>query len=351
MILEYLFELVSLMKEKILIILNTDYHSEVALSLYGSLELSNFDPYIYPIYSEKDYGFIDLCIKYKINYIKEYNSNIKNNFKKAFLVTSVICTLEKYNKSPITEPINYNHPVVQDFKSRMILLIHNPNKNIDFIKYASDVLFENPKFIGVTPFSQQINLNYILLSENPVANYFPVKNKLNDKIKFLVIGRFHYESREIHLLKNIIKNKLITSRDYDITILGQDSNNININDQKIILKSNLSEIDFYDELNKCDFIINLLVKTNVKGYFLDCTSSNFNHIFSFKKPAINCKYSNLICPFPSLNYSSEEEFATTIKKAVNIKEEKYKDMVNNFETTINNIRLHNKNAIEYLICK
>lgn len=339
------------MKEKILIILNTDYHSEVALSLYGSLELLNFDPYIYPIYSEKDYGLIDLCIKYKINYIKEYNPNIKNDFKKAFLITPIIGALDQYFQSDATEPQNYNHPIVQDFKSRMILLMHRPSKNIKFIKYASDILFENPKFIGVTPFSQQINLNYILLSENPVANYLPVKNKLNDKIKFLVIGRFQYNNRETGLLENIIKNKLITNRDYEITILGQDSNNINIADQKIIFKSNLSEINFYDELHKCDFIINLLSKSNVRGYFSDCISSNFNHIFSFRKPTINCKYSNLVYPFPSLTYFSEEEFTTTIRKAINIKEEKYKDMVNNFETTINNIRLHNKNAIEDLIYK
>jgi hypothetical protein len=341
------------MKEKILIILNTDYHSEVALSLYGSLELLNFDPYIYPIYSEKDYGLIDLCIKYKINYIKEYNSNIKNDFKKAFLITPIIGALDQYFQSDATEPQNYNHPVVQDFKSRMILLIHRPSKNIKFMKYASNILFENPKFIGLSPFSQQINLNYILLSENPVANYLPVKNKLNDKnkIKFLVIGRFQYNNRETGLLESLIKNKLLINRDYDITLLGQDSNVLAINDEKIIFKSNLSEIDFYDELYNCDFIINSLIKSNLRGYFSDCTSSNYNHIFSFRKPTINCKYSNLVYPFPSLTYFSEGEFSTIIRRAINIKEEEYNDMVNNFETTIKNIRLHNKNAIEDLIYK
>jgi hypothetical protein len=341
------------MKEKILIILNTDYHSEVALSLYGSLELLNFDPYIYPIYSEKDYGFIDLCIKYKINYIKEYNSNIKNDFKKAFLITPITGILDQYNQSSLNEPKNYNHPIIQDFKSKIILIMHKPSRNLKFMKYASDVLFENPKFIGLSPFSQKINLNYILLSENPVANYFPVKNKLTDKnkIKFLVIGRFHYKNRDIILLEKIIKNKLLTNRDYDITILGQDSNILKINDEKIIIKSNLTEIDFYNELYNCDFIINLLLKSHIRGYFSDCTSSNFNHIFSFKKPTINCKYSNLIYPFPSLTYLSDADFTTTIRKAVNMKEEEYTDMVNNFETTINNIRLHNKNAIEDLIYK
>jgi hypothetical protein len=341
------------MKEKILIILNTDYHSEVALSLYGSLALLNFDPYIYPIYSEKDYGLIELCIKYKINYIKEYNSNIKNDFKKAFLITPIIGALDQYFQSDATEPQNYHHPIVQDFKSRIILLIHRPSKNIKFMKYACDILFENPKFIGLSPFSQQINLNYILLSENPVANYFPIKNKLTDKnkIKFLIIGRFHYVNREIILLEQIIKNKLITNRNYDITILGQDSNVLPINDEKIIFKSNLSEIDFYNELYNCDFIINLLIKSNIRGYFSDCTSSNYNHIFSFRKPTINCKYSNLVYPFPSLTYFSENEFSTTIRRAINIKEQEYNDMVNNFETTIKNIRLHNKNAIEDLIYK
>lgn len=342
------------MKEKILIILNTDYHSEVALSLYGSLALLNFDPYIYPIYSEKDYGLIELCIKYKINYIEKYDSNIKNNFKKAFLITPIIGELDQYFQSSVTEPKNYNHPVVQDFKSRIILLIHRASKNIKFMKYASDILFQNPKFIGLSPFSQQMNLNYILLSENQVANYLPIKNKLNDKnkIKFLVIGRFkYYNNREINLLENLIKNKLIINRDYDITILGQDSNTLPINDEKIIFKSNLSEIDFYEELYKCDFIINLLAKSNVRGYFSDCTSSNYNHIFSFRKPTINCKYSNLVYPFPSLTYFSEAEFSKIMRRAINIKEQEYNDMVNNFETTIKNIRLHNKNAIEDVIYK
>ena len=39
------------MKEKILIINNTDYHTEVVLAFYGILESNNFDPYIYSIHN------------------------------------------------------------------------------------------------------------------------------------------------------------------------------------------------------------------------------------------------------------------------------------------------------------
>ena len=344
------------MKDKILIILNTPYHSETALSLYGELKLLNFDPYIYAIYSEKDYGIIDLCNKYNINYIKEYNLDIKLNFKKAFLITPIDGSKDQRNINPLCEPQGYNHPIVTDFKDNMILLLHRPSLSEGFIKYASDHLFKNPKFVGLSPFSQQVGLNYILLSENPIAYSFPIKYHLTDdsKIRFTILGRFQWGYRDLQLLNKFLSQNMFTKRDYEIVILGEGIDEIEnpiTNNNKIIYKSNLNEINFYEEIYKTDFILNLLSPTYIRGYFNNCTSSNYNHIFSFRKPAINCKLSNLVYPFPSFLYSSEAEFPITLSKAVNINENEYEKMVKNFEVVKENIRLHNKYVIENLICK
>jgi len=344
------------MRDKILIILNTPYHSEVALSLYGSLKLLNFDPYIYPIYSEKDYGLIDLCIKYKINYIKDYSADLKFNFKKAFLITSINAELDVPNENLLSEPANYRHIIVQDFKQNMILFIHRSSGNMKFISYAKKLLFRNPKFVGLSPFSQQIGLNYILLSENPVADFFPVKYNLTDnsKIRFTVIGRFQWGYRDFSLLNRFLSQNAFLTKDYEIIMLGECADKLDdyINtSSKIIYKPNLNEINFYEEIYKSDFILNLLSSMHTRGYFTDCTSSNYNHIFSFRKPSINCKFSNLVYPFPSFSYYSEGEFTTTLSKAININPDEYQKMVENFDVVKNNIRLHNKYVIEDLIYK
>lgn len=343
------------MKYKILIILNTDYHSEVALSLYGSLELANFEPYIYPIYSKKDHGLIDLLKKYNINFIDKYDLTIKNNFKKAFLVTPISGALDQYNQNVQSPPDYYSHQIIQDFKSNIILILHRPTRNKIFIENAKDNLFNNPKFVGLTPFSQQIGLNYILLSENPIANRLPIKFNINNKRKIVVIGKFFYSektccNRETILLDKISNQKLFTNNDYEIILLGESANRIAVKeDSKIIIKSNLPEIDFYNEIHQSDYILNLLITSTQRGYFSDCTSSNFNHILSFRKPAINCRFSSLVSPCPSFSYNNESEFCSAVQKAISVKDNEYHEMIKNFDIIKHNLRLHNKDVIENLI--
>jgi hypothetical protein len=344
------------MRDKILIILNTPYHSETALSLYGSLDLLNFEPYIYTIYSEKDYGLLDLCDKYNINYIKEYSPDLRINFKKAFLITPINGSKDQKNQNSPCEPEGYKNIIIKDFIENMILLLHRPSINEKFITYAKEYLFKNPKFVGLSPFSQQIGLNYILLSENPIANSFPIKHHLTDnsKVRFTILGRFQWGYRDFQLLNKFLSQNIFVKRDYEIVILGETADNMknHIDDSnRIIYKSDLNEIDFYEQIYKTDFILNLLSSTHIRGYFTDCTSSNYNHIFSFRKPAINCKLSNLIYPFPSFLYSSEAEFPIAFSKAVNINENEYEKMIKNFDIVKENIRLHNKYVIENLIYK
>lgn len=345
------------MKEKILIIHNTDYHTEVTLSYYGVLESNNFDPYIYSIYNH--YDIKNLFKEYKLNYIEEYKTEYKNIFKKAFLITPMNKMTDflpnfRYRKG--SSP-NYEDNLVQDFKSKIILVFHKPSK------YQKDFLYINNDFpnftgIGLSPVSQALGLNYLFPLDNTLAKSLTRKNHINDKVKFLLIGRFgdiHFRRLDyiIGLTKiNNLKQYLL--KDFEIIVVGEQAENIishfkNIDYVKI--KSNLNEIDFYKEVNDADFILNLLENNSKKEYNFDVLTSNYNHSFSFRKPQICNEFANLICPIPSITFIEEDfsSFFKAFEKAVNISNENYQRMITNFEIPINNMRLHNAQILNNII--
>jgi len=339
------------MKEKILILNNTDYHTEVVLAFYGILESNNFDPYIYSIHN--NYNLLDLLQKYNLNYIKQYSPDHKNNFKKAFLITPINAHKDKANQIQESKSTpNYDNKIIQDFKSKIILPIHKPShiNNFDFLKKD----FTNPVLIGLSPMAQTFGLNYLFPLDNPLSRILPQKIKLNQKIKILLMGRFNSKFRDLSNLISLTKTKINSQRDFEINIMGQYANNIdsNLKNIKYInIKSDLNEIDFYNEINDSDYILNLLVNNPTKGYYYDVISSNYNHIFSFKKPQICCNLSNLISPSPSMIYLNENflNFHKVFEDAINISSIKYEQMIKNFDIPISNIKTHNTITLNKII--
>jgi hypothetical protein len=338
------------LKEKILIIHNTDYHTEVVLSFYGILESNNFEPWIYSIHNR--YNLHNLFKKYNLNCIKEYSPDYKNNFKKAFLITPIDAYKDMYYSSKCKPIPNYEDQIIEDFKSKMILTIHKPShiNNFDCLKNH----FINPILIGLSPMAQTFGLNYLFPLDNILARILSKKTKLNQKIKFLLMGRFNSNFRDINNIINLTKLGINSKRDFEINIVGEYAKGIDDrlkNISFINLKSDLNEIDFYNEINDSDFILNLLTNNPEKGYYYDVISSNYNHIFSFKKPQICNNFSNLISPSPAMIFTNSDylTFSRIFQRAVNITDFEYEKMIENFEIPISNMTYHNSVTLKNII--
>lgn len=338
------------MKEKVLIIHNEGYHAEVALAYYGILQANNFDPWIYATCNT--YNFMELLQKYNLNYIKANDSCEKDFFKKAFLITPSEGFLDanlNFIHRPKSTP-NYEDKIIQKFRSKMILCLHRPSKIKNLNIFNKD--FDEPIFLGLSPVSQAFGLNYLFPSDNVIANFLPKKTSLNKEIIFLLIGRWSAKNpkntRDISKLIELTKFNY--SKNFKIIILGQDSNLIDPilkNANFIETKSNLSQIDFYNEINRCDYIFNLGNRDKSEDDF-DILSSNYNHILSFKKPQICNGFRNLIFPTPSITFS-DSNFLKVFEKVLDLPDFKYKEMVKNFDIPIANIKHHNSKVLESII--
>jgi hypothetical protein len=220
----------------------------------------------------------------------------------------------------------------------------------DFLKKD----FNNPILIGLSAMAQTFGLNYLFPLDNPLSKILPQKINLNQKIKILLMGRFNSKFRDLSNLISLVKTQINCQRDFEINIIGQYANNVdsNLKNVKYInIKSDLNEVDFYNEINNTDYILNLLVSNPAKGYYYDVISSNYNHIFSFKKPQICCNVSNLISPSPSMVYlnGNFSDFHKVFENAINISSDKYKQMIKNFDIPISNIKNHNTMTLNKII--
>jgi len=342
------------MMKKVLIILNSNYHSEVALSLYGLLKINNYNPYIY--ITEDPYNLKDVCVKYNLNYIDKYDESFKDQFEKAFLITPTKSDRAKINQDINSIP-NFHNRIIEDFKHKMILIIHKPSN----IQYMREIIsyFSNCKTIGLSPMASKFGINYLLPVDNILADLLQKKTTINDnKVKFLLMGRFCYSNRDLEPIAFLEKLKLNLNKEYEITIMGSHAEDImpffkkNKFPKSIVLKTDLAEIDFYNEINQTDFILNLLSRKQANNeYHYDVISSNYNHIFSFKKPQI-CFYPyNLMHPVPSITYMNENilDFSSKIEEAVNMEDDTYQSLINNFNIPILNARNHNARMLKDLI--
>lgn len=341
--------------KKILLIVNTNYHTEVALAFYGILKLNNYNPYLFLIVNKEmpdRYNLKDLLIKYNINFIEEYNQSLKNEFEKAILITPIKGDREARYHDIDSIP-NYFHKIIQDFKSKMVLVIHKPS----YLKYYKEIIsqFNNCKLIGLSPMASKFGLNYLFPMDNPINQNNLDYNKIQNKVKLLLMGRFIYSNRDLKTMALLDRINLNCKRDYQITIMGESAKDFQSFFKKnpnIVIKQDLSEIEFYNEIKESHFILNFLSRQDPTiNYHEDVITSNYNHIFSFRKPQI-CFYPyNLLCPVPSLIYLNDNVFAISerIEEAVNMKDIEYKNMVDNFNMPVSNIRNHNSRVLQELL--
>lgn len=343
--------------KNILIFLNTPYHVETALSIYESLKQQNHIPYVLIDFQQEggDNGFeiINFFQKYDLNYLtpSQFDEILDTNFfHKMFVVTATRHHATDLLIPETFPPHNYNHRM-QIYKDKAVLIYHKSNFS-DYLKY-NHYFFTNPISLSVSPFSQRYGLEYIFQVENPIA-----KNKLHfsekDCLNFVFIGRFCLENRHMELLKNLPTLDKQIRKKIKIDFLGQKPekkspmvsllNSQNFKNIKHEFHFNLDQVTLYEKIYNADYFLNLLIDGS---YIKDKFTSNLNHIIAFSKPSIGPALINLIYNIPGFNYIND--FQQIFLETVNLSEEKYKEIVLNFNIVKTNMRNHNNSILNRIL--
>lgn len=342
------------MNKNILLILNTNFHFETVLSLYKTVEFQGYVPTIlldYSYYNPSDYTLYDygseeFFKKNNLKYVKKtnYTHDFKNIFHKAIVISS----------SEFLKTLEVNKHIIEDFNDKIIFIFHRANYQEQF--NFSKTIFKNPKAISVTSFSQKYNLSFIYQVENPIANKEVKLNPEIEEINFLVLGRFCWPNRSLNYIDEIISldNKL--NKKIKISIVGQkpfvekEMNsfiNKNLKNINVEINYNVNEIDFYNYIENCNFILNL-IDFQRGFYFLDRFTSNITHTIAFNKPSLCFMPLNLIYNIPCIEYTATD-FKEKFTECVNMNESEYLKYSNSFTEIKNNMRNHNKMILKDLL--
>lgn len=170
--------------------------------------------------------------------------------------------------------------------------------------------------LGIVPFNRCLNEKKFL-----VNNYFnpnSIKLKLNNKIKYLIVGNPKY--REMTFLESL-------NNCFDINIVIRD--NLELTNKNIKIHKNLPTRELIKLISSCDYIITLFKKNS--PYHKDRISGIIPFAVSFGKPVItDSRYSKKFGGFltEGLVYNNnEKDFKKIMENSLKIVNTEYKKMV------------------------
>ena len=325
------------MSNNILIILNTVYHVEVALSIYKTLTLLGFKPIIFILWPNNvKYNLAEYLFLNKIDFITDYVPGVcKTSFSKAIIV-SAYPTIERPDAIP-----GLGHPLFDEFApENTILIAHRVNMG------------ENShKILCVTPLAKYNNLDYIYLCENPTE-----KDQIQPceyPVRFLIQGNFFTKRRDLYLIEDFLYRTNINPKLFQFVFVGNNKSNpiLKISHPSVIQLENLSESDFYKEINNCHYILPLISsRTGAATYLNERLSSSLSLSFCFNKPMIIDREINKIYNAPALEHANDNEFFSNLSELIKIDSCYYYNLVGYCKQYKEKLREYNKEILlKYLI--
>ena len=347
------------MNREVLLVLNTNYHVETALSVYESLRMIGFNPTILLDHRPQfinpeilDYELKDFLRKYEIPFItyEEFVTKENVNYYKYIYISGGVF-LKGLTDSKFVEK---KKTLIDRSKSNSVLISHVADYS-DFYKYARPH-FIDPIIISVTNFSQRYGLNFFFQIENPIISNLE-KPKPKDTLSFLTLGRFCWDNRNIHYIEELLKIDSELPSKIELWFIGQKPitnkfekiQNQRLQNIDIKIKFDVSEIELYDHINKCDFIVSL-IDHNFEDYFKRKFTSNINHIVAFNKPSLCFMPLNLAYNIPCIEYDIDD-FSEKVKKCLYMGYQGRQEMSESFELAKHNMRVHNELTLSRLFAE
>ena len=315
---------------KIVIIQNTFYHFETAISLYQTL---------------LDMG-MDVCF-----YICE-NIKIKNRFQQ-------IEFLEHHNIK-----VYDVHKIPKDTIGIVVSAYSNPDESVKNIEdeifyklskyiYISHTIDQNydskiitkKNTLCLSPISYKHEIHSFNLLDSPII---PERQKIDQNINIGIQGHFQHDHRDFEILNSIKYN----DQSYSINLIGTQSTEflekIERSDNYNAFE-NLSELDFYSLCNKMHFLMPLIDHQIKDGRYMTASySSTFNISCILKKPLFAHECFRSIYNIPGIYYN-ENNFLEQFEKMISISDDNYNLLVDQFEEYKKEKQSHNSRVIDLLL--
>jgi hypothetical protein len=328
---------------KILIIQNTSYHFETTISLYSSLKRLN----------PKKLDIIQIALDPDIRRVGVRWSLDQswNNQQKEFLTNNSISHINVSDVSQFSydmvfvvsaypNPFAYipsiENELFKFYENKIIYICHRFNNNSD---YTTNPRINFKNSLALSKLSKNIGLDFFYPIE------YEIKPKLFTDTKpiFCIQGRFGLNNRII-LSNNIFS----CSNDFTINFIGTNIPPI-LKCKNHKLYSNLNEINFYNILNECKFLLPMIDdKIKDSTYSNQRFSSNFNHAMALEKPIFAHEFFKDIYEIPGIYYN-EANIENKFDELLKLNNDEYFKMINQFNEVKNKYYEHNNKILSQKI--
>ena len=322
--------------EKIIVLQNTRYHFETALSVYKSLENMGVEPYLHQCHGQKDItGQLEFVSSLGMRIASEQNME---SARCAFVVSAYP------NPHGILKewiPCG-GDPSIERFGKRIVYISHRFTSSKDYDFNGGPVRRHNS--ICLSPLSSRIGVDYMWPVDMPIK---PEMRPLYRPVQFTVQGR-------LELANRLTPDWMFAMEDgsnrawirflggkYEEYALPADTKTRNL----MFLPSQ-SESSFYKNINKETNFLMPMIDRKIKDgmYEKDRFSSTFNHAFAMEKPVFCHIDFKGVYGVPGVYYD-DENASEMAEKIFRMTREDYESMTREFSTAKRLRRNHNARII------
>lgn len=332
--------------QPIVVIQNTEYHFETAISLYSMLDKLKRNVYFYrtPVLQNR-YKQLEFLANYKVRMVTD---NIITDNNTIGMIVSVYPN-PYVNKNEAIP--NYNNDKIFSIISQeRLLYVSHRFKNID--DYEDNINQNNS--LCLSPLSNKIGLDNLYLAHTLME---PDVSFHDSIIRLTFQGHFSLGGKDLILLKTMISclSKIDITKHIMINIVGTNLQHtinalqpINLPPNTQIKFCNAVDEDiFYHILNhETDFIVPLLTpELNNSTYILERYSTNFNLALSLHKPIFCHEIFKEIYKIPGIYFNSTD-IESRLQQTINISQKEYVKLIQSFDIIVSLFQNHNQQIIE-----
>jgi hypothetical protein len=319
--------------KKIVVLQNTDYHFETALSIYKSLEDAGAEVFIHQICKDR-FGqaeFLD-----SLGMKKASPSDLREA-SCAFVISAYPNPQVKFENA-----LPYgNDPAIRMFGNRIVYISHRFGSADDYKTNRSPVKTHNS--LCLSPLSARVGVDHINLIDMPIK---PARKPLGRPIDFVVQGHFELKNRSVPEWFLAMDDGSGRARFIFLGGFARPMLPSKIEGKDIVFLENQSESSFYETLNKrANFIATMIDGSIKKGtYVKERFSSNFNQAFAMEKPIICHEDFKNIYGVPGFYYN-DENHQEVVEKLFSMTQKDYDSMVDEFAEAKKPRREHNNRIL------
>ena len=322
--------------EKVIVLQNTRYHFETALSVYKSLEDMGVVSYLHQCYKKED-------ITRQLEFANSLNMRLasEQDMESARCAFVVSAYPNPHGNRKEWIP-GGSHPSIKRFGRRIVYISHRFGSSADYDFNGGPVRRHNA--LCLSALSSRIGVDYMYPVDMPIK---PEMRPLVRPVQFTVQGRLEQKNR-------LTPDWMFAMEDGSnrawIRVLGgkydESEIPVGMKTRNLMFLPNQSESSFYKNINKETNFLMPMIDRKIKNgiYEQDRFSSTFNHAFAMKKPVFCHTDFKEVYGVPGVYYDDENALEMA-EKIFRMTREDYDSITREFSTAKRPRRKHNKRIL------